>query len=104
MGLYPQAFHVTWGTYGTRLHGSLKPHVDRDHNVYGEPLAHADPTREQESHDRMKGEPVHLTLEQRKCVEAAIDDTAARYGWIIHAMASQSDHTHVVIGAMRHGE
>jgi hypothetical protein len=27
--LFPIAFHITWGTYGTRLHGAAKPHVDR---------------------------------------------------------------------------
>ena len=104
MPLYPQAFHITWGTYGTRLHGSSKPHVDRDHNEYGKPFPPTDPQREQDSRDRMKGEPAHLTLEQRKCADAAIDDVAQRYGWIIHEKASQSDHTHVVITAAREGE
>jgi REP element-mobilizing transposase RayT len=97
------AFHVTWGTHGTRLHGSTKPHVDRDHNEPGGPLAPRDPERETDSRDRMRGEPVHLTVEQRKVVESAITDLARRYEWTIHSLASQSDHTHVVITAFREG-
>jgi REP element-mobilizing transposase RayT len=102
--LFPIAFHITWGTYGTRLHGSSKPHVDRDHNEYRSPLAPTDPERERESRERMSGEPVKLTLEQRKLVEEAIRDVAARYGWVIHSIAVQSDHVHVVITASREGE
>jgi REP element-mobilizing transposase RayT len=102
--LFPMAFHITWGTYGARLHGSAKPHVDRDHNDYGTPFAPKDPQRERESRERMKSEPVRLTLEQRQLVEEAIRDVAARYGWVIHSIAVQSDHVHVVITAGREGE
>ena len=98
------AFHITWGTHGTRLHGSGKPHVDRDHNTPGTPFAPADPHREDEARARMKGDPVHLNPEQRKVVEQAIRDVAKRYRWTIHAIAVQSDHVHVVITAMREGE
>jgi len=102
--LFPMAFHITWGTYGARLHGSSKPHVDRDHNEYGAPLAPADPDREKESRERMTSEPVKLTLEQRQLVEQAIRDVAARYGWVVHSIAVQSDHVHVVITAPREGQ
>jgi REP element-mobilizing transposase RayT len=102
--LYPMAFHITWGTYGTRLHGSSKPHVDHDHNEYGTPFPPRDPQREDESRDRMKFEPVYLTPEQRKLVEDAIREIAKKYGWVIHAIAVQSDHVHVVLTAMREGE
>jgi REP element-mobilizing transposase RayT len=49
-------------------------------------------------------EPVRLTPEQRTVVEQAIRDLATRYRWTIHALAPQSDHTHVVITADREGE
>ena len=104
MPLYPMAFHLTWGTKGTRLHGSRKPHVDRDHNEYRGPLAPTDPEREQDSRDRMQGDPVYLTVEQRKLIVEAIRDVARRYGWTIHSIAVQSDHVHVVITACRDGE
>ena len=102
--LFPMAFHITWGTYGTRLHGSSKPHVDRDHNEYGAPLAPTDPDRERESRERMNSQPVKLTLEQRNVVEQAIREVAARYGWVIHSIAVQRDHVHVVITAPREGQ
>jgi hypothetical protein len=56
------AFHITWGTHGARLHGSAKPHVDRDHNEYCQPFAPTDPQREREAHERMTGSVVHLTF------------------------------------------
>jgi len=101
---FPQGYHLTWGTYGARLHGSAKPFVDRGHNEYGAPLPAPDPAREQAARDRMREDPVTLTVEQRKEVEAAIEDVCAQYGWTIHSKASQSDHTHVVVTAPRVGE
>ena len=103
-GNYPQAYFVSWGTYGIRLHGSSKPHVDRDHNEYGAPFAPTDPNRKRAARERMGGDPIRLTLEQRKVVEDAIRDVCARYGWTIHSLAVQTDHTHVVLTAFRDGE
>ena len=102
--LFPMAFHITRGTYGARLHGSTKPHVDRGHNQYGAPLAPTDPERESESRERMSAQPASLRREQREVVEHAIRDVAARYGWVIHSIAVQSDHVHVVITAAREGQ
>ena len=101
---FPHGYHITFGTYGARLHGSPKPHVDRDHNQYGAPLAPTDPAREEAARRRMKQAPVVMTPEQRACVEEAIKELASRYHWTIHAIASQSDHTHVVTTAGRLGE
>lgn len=101
---YPLAYHVTWGTHGARLHGSTRPHVDRDHNQYGAPFAPTDPAREDAARKRMQGEPVSLTVDRRIVVEQAIADVARRYGWTIHTTAAQSDHVHVVITAQREGQ
>ena len=102
--VFPRGYHITFGMYGARLHGSVKPHVDRDHNTYGEPFAPTDSAREQNARDRMKFDPVSLTLEQRTLVDKAIDDLCARYQWPIHTKAVQSDHVHVVLTANREGE
>ena len=101
---YPIAYHITWGTYGARLHGSGKPHVDRDHNVYGTPFAPTERAREEASRQRMSADPVSLTPDERQEVERAIRELAARYTWTIHALAAQSDHVHVVITAPRAGD
>lgn len=102
--LYPQAYHITWGTYGARLPGSRKPHVDKAHIEYKTPLAPPDPQKEHESREIMSQNPVRLTLEQRHCVEQAIVEVARRFEWTVHAIAPQSDHVHVVVTAMRDGD
>jgi REP element-mobilizing transposase RayT len=102
--LYPMGYHITWGTYGVRLHGSRKPHVDREHNEYGAPLAPTDPEREAEAKARLRSDPVRLTIEQREIVEHAVREVARKYDWTIHAIAPRSDHVHVVLTACREGE
>jgi REP element-mobilizing transposase RayT len=97
-------YHITWGTYGARLHGSSKPHVDLEHNEYGTPFPPADPAREQENRESMTTDPVKLTIEQRKLVEESILNLATRYNWTIRSIAIQSDHAHVVLTAMRDGQ
>jgi hypothetical protein len=101
---YPRGYHITFGTHGTRLHGSSKPFVDRGHNKYGEPLPEPDPAREDAARDRMKGKPVYLNPEQRKVIEEAIENLARRYRWRLHAKAAQSTHVHAVVTAPREGE
>jgi hypothetical protein len=34
----PLAYHITWGTYGTRLHGDKRGTVDRENNAFGTPV------------------------------------------------------------------
>src|SRR5688572_26695020 len=36
------AYHITWGTYGMRLHGDPRGTVDRDHNALGSPIIRRD--------------------------------------------------------------
>src|SRR4051812_5501975 len=52
----------------------------------------------------MKEDPVSLNREQREEVKRAIQEVADRYAWTVHALASQSDHTHVVVTAPRVGD
>ncbi len=104
MKTLPLAYHITWGTYGTRLRGGNAPYVDRNHNQYGTPLPPPNPTMQHADHDRMKYDPVYLTEEQRLTVRAAIIDVAHRYNWHIHANAANTDHIHFVITADREGE
>jgi len=104
MASYPPAYHITWGTYGTRLRGGPAPYVDRDHNVYGTPLPTPDPELEAMDRRNLKHDPVYLTREQIAATEAAIREVAARYEWPIHALSAKEDHVHVVITAPREGE
>jgi REP element-mobilizing transposase RayT len=101
---FPLGYHITWGTHGGRLHGSARPYVDRDHNEYGAPFPPTDPQRENAARDRMREAPVTLSPEERLAVEQFIRELAQRYNWVIHAIAVQSDHVHVVVSAPREGE
>jgi hypothetical protein len=38
----PIAYHITFGTYGTRLHGDPRGTVDRSMNRPGDPIIGAD--------------------------------------------------------------
>jgi REP element-mobilizing transposase RayT len=100
---YPHAFHITFGTYLSRPPGSAKPHVDRHHNRFGEPLAPTDPAREHFARAIARSAPVWLSVDQRSTVEEGIRDVAVRYGWRIDALAVNSDHVHAVIAAEREG-
>jgi REP element-mobilizing transposase RayT len=104
MTTYPLAYHITWGTYGTRLRGGDAPYVDRKHNQYGTPLPPPNPAVAHADRDRMKYDPVYLTEEQRSTVRDAVLDVARRYHWHIHTEAANTDHIHVVITAKREGE
>src|SRR5687768_9566984 len=101
--LFPQGYHITWGTYGARLPGSTKPHVTKKQNVYGTPLPETDAYLEDVARFNMVQPAVRLTLGQRRDVEQSIVEVAERYRWTIHAVAPQTDHVHVVITAPRIG-
>jgi REP element-mobilizing transposase RayT len=101
---FPQAYHITWGTYGTRLHGCERPFVDEYHNEHGTPFPPTDPEREFEAREAMVDDAVILTVEQRRVVDQALTELAARFEWTIHALAPKKDHTHIVITALRDGD
>ncbi len=94
-------WHMTFGTYGTRLHGEARPTVDRNHNQRGEPFVKNDPDRAKAERDRMRGEPVYLTGPQRAVIEAIIPDICQRGGWTyrICAAPDEADHVHVLLDA-----
>ena len=90
-------YHITIGTYGTRLHGGNAPTVERAHNQYGEEFVPFDPKREQFERDRMVQNPVYLTDEQRLFVEEIVPSLCERGQWIYHIVACQADHLHLLV-------
>ena len=90
-------YHITIGTYGTRLHGGNAPTVERVHNQYGEEFVHFDPKRERYERDRMVQNPVYLTDEQRLFVEEIVPSLCERGQWIYHIVACQADHLHLLV-------
>lgn len=95
----PIAYHITWGTYGTRLHGDPRGTVDRDHNQFGEPIIDYDQHRWALESFGMKFDPVRFDPEQMIAVEVIVPPVCERGGWILHACACGPDHVHVLLNA-----
>ena len=68
----PLAYHITWGTYGTRLHGDARGTVDREHNEFGTPVLGRDPQRRREELERLKFPPIKLELDQRLFIQSIL--------------------------------
>ena len=102
--VFPQGFHITFGVYMARPPGSSRPHVDRNQNEYQDALAPPNPELERWAREHAGFEAVELNWEQRRLVEGAIIELAARFRWRIHVIAVQSDHAHVVLSAARDPE
>ena len=90
-------YHITVGTYGTRLHGGNAPTVELEHHRYGEAFVSFDPERERFECDRMVQSPVYLTDEQRQFAEEVIPSICERGKWIYHIAACQADHFHLLV-------
>ena len=95
----PLAYHITFGTYGTRLHGDEKGTVDRDHSRFGDPFLEADADRLHESAERLKFPPVVLTREQCQFIESIVPSICQRGGWTYIVAAAAPDHVHVCLSA-----
>ena len=92
-------YHITVGTYGTRLHGGNAPTVARAHNRYGEQFVSFDPERERFERDGMVQDPIYLTDEQRQFVEETIPSICERGKWVYHLAACQTDHVHLLVSS-----
>ena len=104
MDHFPVAFHITFGTYGTRLHGDERGTVDRRHNQPGDPILGAEPEWERMERRSLKYEPVILTSEQCVLIEQIVPEICARGGWQHHTSAAAPDHVHNVVTAHVDGD
>lgn len=95
----PLAYHITFGTYGTRLHGDARGVVDRSHNRRGEPIIGSDPKRWERERAKMRFDPVVLTPEQMRHAEDLIPSICDRGGWRLHTRAAGPDHVHTLLTA-----
>ena len=93
------AYHITIGTYGTRLHGGVAPTVERPHNKRGEPFVTVDSKREKGMREKMKESPCYFSEEQRLFVESMIPAICERGNWVYHLAACQDDHIHLLVSA-----
>ena len=96
----PVAFHITWTTYGSWLHGDERNWVES-----GIPGIQApDPMRHAHAASLLVEPPVDLNAEQRRIVEQTIRDHCRIRGWTLHALHVGAVHVHVVVTADRSPE
>ena len=91
------AYHITFGTYGTRLHGDPRGTVDREHNEFGTHVLGYDEHRWEQEKENLKFPPVILTREQMRLVEELIPIICQRGHWIYRTCAAGPDHVHVIL-------
>lgn len=102
----PQAYFLTFSTYGTWLHGTSKDigSVDRHHNAYGTPFIPPDPKREQHAARQMTDPPYVLNEASRAIVRDAIVALCTEKAWALLALHVRTNHVHVVLSAEREPE
>jgi REP element-mobilizing transposase RayT len=95
----PLALHITFGTYGTRLHGDRRGTVDRSMNKPGDPIIGFDEQWMRTETRLLKFPAVRLTHDQRAHAESMIPAICDRGGWQLHACAAMPDHIHALLAA-----
>lgn len=95
----PLAYFITFTCKGARLHGDQRGSIDREHNQPKSDFAPPNPVRVTSEADRMIGDPIVLSANQRACLTATIIEVARHRGWTIHALAVRSNHLHVVVSS-----
>jgi REP element-mobilizing transposase RayT len=89
-------WHITWGTYGARLHGDGRPTVNRSHNTIGEAFIETDDERAERERARLRGTAVYLAHQERVFIEATLPALCERGGWTLRECAGGPDHVHVL--------
>ncbi len=104
MSTLPLAYHITFGTYGSRLHGGTGDTVDKSRNQPGDPVVGRNADWERLELSQMRFDPVFLDDAQRLFVEAAMPGVAERGGWRLHTFAARPDHVHVLLSSPNDGK
>ncbi|MCH8042307.1 MAG: transposase [Planctomycetes bacterium] len=97
MSELPLAYHITFGTYGTRLHGDPKGTVDRTHNRPGDPILGQNDAWMREEQSRMRFAAIFLTDQQRQFVEGVFPELCVECQWQYHVVAVAPDHVHALL-------
>jgi len=102
--LRPMAYHITFGTYGTRLHGDSRGSIDGKMNRPGDPIVGSDASWWEQEHGRLRFPPVVLSHQRMKHAEASVPGICKRGNWDLHTCAAAPDHVHVVLTSEAEGE
>jgi REP element-mobilizing transposase RayT len=91
------AYHITWTTYGTWLHGDRRGWIKKGYSGIKEP----DWRLEDESRELMAEDAVTLTPIQREIVQETVRAHCELRKWKLHAANARTNHVHVVVAADR---
>ena len=93
-----RAYFLTFGTYGSRLHGDERETwVRRD--GWAEVPQPFNPRRARFEAAELKQEPVTITPAMRSVIEAAIADVCQHREWTLLALNVRLEHVHAVVVA-----
>jgi hypothetical protein len=97
---FPIAYLITFGTYGSWLHGDVRGSIRRNPKTAKESkrIPINIPLKEEMKRE-MKAQSVLLDTEQRKVVEAAIGEVCSMRQYSLHAVNARSNHVHSVVSA-----
>jgi REP element-mobilizing transposase RayT len=101
---FPLAYHITWGTYDTRLHGDDRGTVDREQNKPGDPIIGKDEDWQFMGTHLLRFPPRALTSDQRLHLESIISSICVRGNWKFLTTAAASDHVHTMVAAAVDGK
>ena len=100
----PLAYHITFGTYGTRLHGDPRGSVARTQPAPGSVYIDEDGLWEKIEKKLLEFEPVELDENMRHFIERQIPEICERGIWMYINAAAQTDHVHVLLSAYVDGK
>lgn len=99
MAEQPVAYFLTFGTYGSRLHGDSRGTVSRGANTMGTPHLRRDDLRRSYEERLMTSTRFLLDRRGRRAIEAAVAETCRIRGWAILALHVRMTHIHLVVAA-----
>lgn len=96
---YPEAYLITFRTYGTWLHGDDRGSIDREHNCPGEALLQPNRGLLGYRTQQLRHGAVTLDARCRAAVEQTIREVCRHRNWPLQALNVRSNHVHVVVAA-----
>lgn len=93
----PQAYFITFRTYGTWLPGHEEGSVNRHRAVFGTPGIEPDAELVRASANELSCPPFTLSIPQRAAVDSAIHGVCEHRAWRMLALNVRSNHVHAVV-------
>ncbi|MCA8946768.1 MAG: transposase [Planctomycetes bacterium] len=96
----PLAYHLTFTTYGTWLHGDERGSVDRKSASSVKKYVAPDPVLNEHMAESLRHPKVLLNASARDIVKAAVEDYCEFKCWPLLALNVRTNHVHLVVKAV----